>query len=299
MARKGQVEDELGLYVYMLVDPRTHTPFYIGKGRGLRWAAHEDAVPETVDIDEDKPEMDRKIRRISEIKAAGLRPETWILRYGMSKQEYTAVEAAVIDLLNTFTIEPSEGTANPILPLGLLQKGDKRPLVNARREASRGHGIRSMSEIYDELTAEPLTNQTRMLMIKLGGWVDDPSPLPDGGSRAGYGFKHEWLVSEIRERHLDELGDAARGAWNIAEWRFTESNPERYEYLVAVHGGVTRGLFHIIPNSFTYSDDPSRKSVAVEPVRSGPLWEDVVGRHGHTVPGMRRGTQNPVYYWPR
>ena len=28
-----QVADELGLYVYMLVDPRTGVPFYVGKGR--------------------------------------------------------------------------------------------------------------------------------------------------------------------------------------------------------------------------------------------------------------------------
>ena len=35
-----QVSDELQQYVYALVDPSTQVPFYVGKGRGLRHAAH-------------------------------------------------------------------------------------------------------------------------------------------------------------------------------------------------------------------------------------------------------------------
>lgn len=32
---KKQVGAELGLYVYMLLDPRNGMPFYVGKGRGF------------------------------------------------------------------------------------------------------------------------------------------------------------------------------------------------------------------------------------------------------------------------
>lgn len=296
---QGQVEDELGLYVYMLVDPRTETPFYVGKGRGLRWRSHEWAFPEPSDDVADQEELNRKNQRISSIQSEGLHPETWILRYGMNASEYTAVEAATIDLLSTFAIAPRKTGISPVLPLGLLAKGNERPLVNERREAARGHGIRLLTEIYDELAAPLLTNRTPMLMIKLGGWVDEPGKVADGGSREGHGYKHEWLVSKIRDQHLQELGESVRGDWNIAEWRFDEANPDRVRYLVAVHRGVTRGLFEIEPGSFTYSENPRRKSLNVEPLREGELWNDVVGPHGHIVPGIGKGTQNPVFYWPR
>lgn len=105
--------------------------------------------------------------------------------------------------------------------------------MNERREASRGHGVRTLSEIYDEFAAPPLTDRTRMLMIGLAGWKDEADILPDGVPRSGHGFKHERFVSEIREQHLDELGASVRGAWDIAEWRSAETNPNRYGYLVA------------------------------------------------------------------
>lgn len=41
-----QVADELGLYVYMLVDPRASVPFYVGKGRCERLAVHGIMLPD-------------------------------------------------------------------------------------------------------------------------------------------------------------------------------------------------------------------------------------------------------------
>lgn len=35
-----EVEDNLGYYVYMYIDPRDDMPFYIGKGCGSRVLAH-------------------------------------------------------------------------------------------------------------------------------------------------------------------------------------------------------------------------------------------------------------------
>ena len=97
----NQVADELGLYVYLLVDPRTARPFYVGKGRGLRYAAHGLAAQIG---EETREEESRKHEVINHLRAQGLEHEIWILRYGLSTTEYTAVEAAAIDLLMSFPI---------------------------------------------------------------------------------------------------------------------------------------------------------------------------------------------------
>jgi hypothetical protein len=40
-----------------------------------------------------------------------LKHDIWIARYGMTNAEYTAVEAAVIDVLASFPIIPASGEA--------------------------------------------------------------------------------------------------------------------------------------------------------------------------------------------
>jgi uncharacterized protein len=82
-------EGKLGFYVYLLVDPRDDTSFYVGKGKGSRCLTHLDADG-----------SGRKAKRIRAIRKANLEPRIEILVHGL-KDEKTAfnVEAAVIDLL--------------------------------------------------------------------------------------------------------------------------------------------------------------------------------------------------------
>lgn len=101
-----QVAAELGLYVYLLVDPRDGVPFYVGKGRGLRYAAHGLEANDVAAVGD--VEQSRKRTHISELRQRGMEHEIWILRYGLTAGEYTAVEAAAIDLLMTFPVTPGE-----------------------------------------------------------------------------------------------------------------------------------------------------------------------------------------------
>ena len=58
-------------------------------------------------------EASRKVAEIKEILARGpgSEPEVWIIRYGLRKADYTAAEAALIDLLMTFPIVPCLSSA--------------------------------------------------------------------------------------------------------------------------------------------------------------------------------------------
>ncbi|MFI2565407.1 LEM-3-like GIY-YIG domain-containing protein [Paenarthrobacter sp. NPDC018779] len=283
-----QVAEHLGNYVYMLLDPRTSVPFYVGKGSRTRVADHGlEAEALSSAQDESPAEHSRKIRTIREIREAGYEPDVWILRYGMGS-EYTQVEAAAIDLLSTFVVETARGT-HP------LANADQ--LTNERRESSKGHGIETLANIVTEFGAPQLQAQTPpLLLITLKPWVDLEEPLPGGGTRAGYGFRTEWLSAANKALIAPELGDSVR-AW----WRIDPKTVERFQirHVVAVHRGVTRGLFQIRPDSWKLDTDTGRRGFSVDPVLSGQLYEEVIGRYGHRTPPKKRGDISSFTYWPK
>lgn len=83
------VAEQLGYYVYLYVDPRTHRTFYVGKGKGSRVLSHFR-----------DPSESNKTETIAELLAVGLEPRLEILAHGIEDEESAfRVEAAAIDLL--------------------------------------------------------------------------------------------------------------------------------------------------------------------------------------------------------
>jgi hypothetical protein len=125
------VSDELQAYVYMLVDPDTGVPFYVGKGHRLRHEAHVAGVRASMagalnPVEESPEEESGKVAKIKDIlnRDTGSEPEVWIIRYGLQKAEYTAAEAALIDLLMTFPVVPRRGS-EARTPLGCQGQADQ------------------------------------------------------------------------------------------------------------------------------------------------------------------------------
>lgn len=277
----SQVAERLGNYVYVLVDPRDSRPFYVGKGIDLRMMSHGlEALDANGDAD------GRKVQRINEIRAAGREHEIWIVRYGLTRSEYTAVEAAVIDTLGSFPILPS---ATPYRPLELRQE-----LTNMRREDAKGKGMILLDRLIDELAAPPLTTTTPLLLITLGAWNDEELGVAGGRTRHGNGFKREWYEPAMRDANIHEL-EMSTTAW----WKLSPRSVEArgIHHAVAVHRGVTRGLFQIDATSWELAN--GRTGFVGVPVLSGDIYDEVIGAHGHRVTAKTRGTQNPIAYWPR
>jgi hypothetical protein len=120
-------------------------PFYsAGKGIGVRMLQHViDAAQLSEPCSEENNETSRKIARINNIRATGAEPVIWVLRYSM-ETEYTAVEAAAIDLLMS-PVQPAFSPDATRVPLA-----EPHQLTNARREASH-------------LAVPPLTASTPLL----------------------------------------------------------------------------------------------------------------------------------------
>lgn len=289
---------ELQAYVYMLVDPESGVPFYVGKGHGLRFADH--VAEALMPVDEAEEDRTRKHAKIDEILGRGHEPEVWILRYGLSQSEYTAVEAASIDLLMSFPVRPlREGNAR-------ISLGCQDQLTNARRESAHGHGAMLLQSLVDEYAAPELDTAHPLLLITLNGWEefpDDGERIAGNRKRGLAGWNPEWLVSSVRRKAYYEIGLSVSAWWDI--------NPDvvehgRIEHAVAVHRGVTRALFGIEPGSWEREVRGYAKNGRVirkaafwfQVIESGPLFDEVVGPYGHRLKQRARGDQTSFRYHP-
>src|SRR5712691_6759209 len=84
-----KVIEKLGDYVYLYIDPRDSTIFYLGKGQGNRALSHLSDASES-----------RKVARTREIRDAVLEPSIEILVHSLPDEMIALrIEASVIDLL--------------------------------------------------------------------------------------------------------------------------------------------------------------------------------------------------------
>ena len=92
-----EILEELGSYVYKLIDPRDGSVFYVGKGKGNRVFAHMKAALKSGDLYRDEEEISLKLKTIREIIHEQLKPLHIIHRHGLTEKEAELVEAVLID----------------------------------------------------------------------------------------------------------------------------------------------------------------------------------------------------------
>ena len=129
----ASIHSSLGHYVYLYIDPRNGSIFYVGQGKGGRALAHL----------KDRSQSD-KVTRLDELSRLGLEPQIEILRYGLTQEEALHVEAAAIELLGI-----SELT-NQVLGHGFDRK--RRTMLE---------------DLVHELNAEEVTIKHSALLINI------------------------------------------------------------------------------------------------------------------------------------
>ncbi len=91
------VAAKLGYYVYLLVDPRSGRPFFVGRGRGDRCHRHVQAA--NGGSSDDESSKFPLLGRIRQAEADGRPVRVEILRHGLSPVEADLIEASVADAL--------------------------------------------------------------------------------------------------------------------------------------------------------------------------------------------------------
>ena len=203
----AEVAERIGpYYVYVLVDPRDDSIFYVGKGTGGRLLAHGDEAL----LRTGPAGQSGKVARIREIREAGLEPRIDVVRHGLDEDQAFHVEGALIDGVDGLT--------------------------NVVRGHGTAQGRLSLDELKRRYGATPVPDGAPpALCIRLGAWRDQVEEIETGTFREGRGFREDMTP--------EQLVDSTRAWWaNISP---SEVERRGVRHAVAVHRGITRGVMEI------------------------------------------------------
>ena len=184
-----EVAERIGpYYVYVLVDPRDDSIFYVGKGTDQRLLDHGDEAL----LEVESGARSGKIASIREIRAVGLEPRIDVVRHGLCEEQAFHVEGALIDCL--------EGLTNRVKGPGKEQ------------------GRASLKELVQRYGATPVDDDAPpAICVRLGAWEDHYEELEPGTFREGHGFKEGMTPEELAESgrawwaNISEVGARERG----------------------------------------------------------------------------------------
>lgn len=258
--------EKIGSYVYMLFDPNYRSvPFYIGKGKGNRVFSHaagdekameEDAVRVTADT-EDSESAD----------AVAIDPKL---------EEILKIRARGDQVLCTIVDYGLDDIGALKLESALIELVG-RMLPCALTNKVRGHGSAQMmvdaEDLDRQFSVENLETDERVLVIKI---------------------EHLWrqLIEEFKNPARVpnyRIYEAVRASWVVSAKR-----AESAKYVLAVAGGIVRGVY-LSENWRRESEGSSRRLFDTDP--DGVEKEILESFLNKSVAHLsKRGQANPVFY---
>jgi hypothetical protein len=197
-------QEQLGHYVYALRDPRDNQIFYVGKGIGNRVLDHANGV-----IAKEDPQSSKEMQ-ISEIHAAGLEVDAWIIQSGLKSDEHAfATESAVygtLKLISSTLNSEKLSLRNIVVPPGFSNSG----LIQLNEAIA----------IFGEPADSTLIPHNSVFIKPTTTWRRGMSAEELWESTHGW-----WLLGEERIRNIKYVfaipNFVIRGAWLVPEngWR--------------------------------------------------------------------------------
>jgi len=202
-----EVINEIGFYVYRLIDPRNGNTFYVGKGKGNRVFAHMNGA---VAFEGDEDEASEKIGTIREIHQSGLDVIHVIHRHGLDSDTALEVEAALIDTYS--------GLSNEAGGRGNRERG----VMNAQQ----------IQNIYKAEVLEEIAD--KCIIIKIKQWSIDRynGSLSDAIYEA---TRSAWKMSIARAEKADfvlsVIDGIVKAAYSDMKWSNHEERNGRLEFI--------------------------------------------------------------------
>jgi hypothetical protein len=205
-----EVIEQIGYYVYRLIDPRDGQTFYVGKGRGNRLFAHVNNALENYDKEsykeKDETESTLKIAKIHQIKDAGLDVIHIIQRWGLTSHEAFLVESTLIDAF------------------GFEQ------LSNIVKGHDSNHGVTNAETLERDLSCDYFVedeNNPKFMIIKTQNRRIDEVGRYDA-------TRYCWKVSLWKVKDypyvLSVTGGIVREVYKVTEWHPVGGDSKRKEF---------------------------------------------------------------------
>lgn len=205
-AFRAGVAPKLGWYVYRLVDPRTETTFYVGKGKDNRVFAHFTEAENGV--------SGNKTERIREIWESGKDVAVIIHRHDLEDEKQAfLVESVLIDLLPNLVEDPE-----------------------IRTNIARGHGsaelgAKPVDVLNHQYAAEAAKIRQPIALIKVNRkWLSHykSTARPPSTAEIYQMVRGHWVVSPGRHKSVRYAAAVAFGlireVFEITSWSDKDSN---------------------------------------------------------------------------
>jgi hypothetical protein len=238
------VDEKLRAYVYLLIDPRTGRPFYVGRGRGDRCYRHvraartasppEPAAGDGPGPDGAEPEAFPALDRIREAESTGREVRVDILSYGMKGSEASLVERAARDVLGLQITAAAPGQRRRAVELG--------GRLAKRAKFKRPHQV---------------------VLLRVGGTGADPSYEA---------ARHGWRIG----RRWTDLGSPRSPRWAVVVVGDLVAAVHRIERWEPARRGEGDGVRPADRYSFVGAEDPE--------LESRYRGRSVAGYFGHGAP---------------
>jgi hypothetical protein len=191
--------EELEYYVYLLLDPETDLPFYVGKGKGNRVFNHLENAKNGNSGTEKLDTIQGFLNKGKEIKHV-------IVRHGLNEKTAFHIEASLLD---TFKFIPSFSS---------FRRGNLQGGINSIEK-----GLMSASEIIRKYNASPLNSiPESYVIININGSYKHAS----GEERIYQATKQTWRMSDPRGGKLKYVLSEYRGliveVFEVDHWYQTE-----------------------------------------------------------------------------